>query len=195
MPPAVAVNASEMDSSAGADGSLRRIARTAASPVSDAGAGEQRRVDVSLPVQGGAADRARRARGHGSRRRPGRRRRQHNPGAFTRAYLDVTIPAAPPAPDAVDHDAPVAALAAAVALDPRLLAPLRDAYARWQDRLEHDGIDTAAATTVRLAVEGWWLAALLGLPPLAADVHRSTRNLLESLTGSTAAQPPRRPRR
>jgi AcrR family transcriptional regulator len=109
------------------------------------------------------------------------------PGAFTRAYLDITIPAAPPDPDAAGHEALVAALAAAVALDPRLLAPLRDAYAGWQERLENDGIDPAAATTVRLAVDGWWLAALLGLPPLAADVHRRTRTLLEQLTGSTDA--------
>jgi AcrR family transcriptional regulator len=109
------------------------------------------------------------------------------PGAFTRAYLDITIPDTPPDPDAAGHEALVAALAAAVALDPRLLGPLRDAYARWQDRLENDGIDPAAATTVRLAVDGWWLAALLGLPPLSADVHRRTRTVLEQLTGSTAA--------
>lgn len=101
------------------------------------------------------------------------------PGAFARAWLDVTVPADPgPAPG----DALVAALAAAVAADPRLAAPLRDAYRRWQDRLEHDGLDPAAATAVRLAVDGWWLAALLGLPPLEADVHRRTRALLTGLT-------------
>lgn len=108
-------------------------------------------------------------------------------GAFTRAYLDITIPHTPAGPDATGHEPVVAALTAAVALDPRLLAPLRDAYARWQERLENDGIDPAAATTVRLAVDGWWLAVLLGLPPLGADTHRRTRTLLDRLAGSSDA--------
>jgi len=107
------------------------------------------------------------------------------PGAFTRAYLDITIPAAPSTPDAVGRDSLVAALAAAIALDPQLLTPLREAYYGWQERLENDGLDPAAATTVRLAVDGWWLSALLDLPPLAPDIHRRTRTLLEGLAGST----------
>jgi len=106
------------------------------------------------------------------------------PGAFARAYLDVTVPVEPE-PGPGDHGggagapgATVAALTAAVALDPRLLRPLRAAYAHWQDRLERDGIDAAVATAVRLAVDGWWLAALVGLPPLRPQVHRATRTLL-----------------
>lgn len=99
------------------------------------------------------------------------------PGAFTRAYLDLSVPPDPRVPIA----APTAALVAAVALDPRLLAPLRAAYVRWQARLEADGLDPAAATAVRFAVDGWWLAALLGLPSLAADVHARTRALLADL--------------
>jgi AcrR family transcriptional regulator len=111
------------------------------------------------------------------------------PGAFTRAYLDTTIPAGPADADADGHDALVAALAAAVTLDPQLLAPLRRAYRRWQDRLEDDGLDPAAATAVRLAVDGWWLAALLRLPPLDADLHRGTRALLAGLA-APAGPPP-----
>lgn len=113
------------------------------------------------------------------------------PGAFTRAYLDITIPDKPPTGH---HDGPgdvVAALAAAVAVDPRLLTPLRDAYARWQDRLEHDGLDPAAATTVRLAVDGWWLAALLDLPPLDDDLHRRTRARLVALSEADTRHPTR----
>ncbi|MEU3657953.1 TetR/AcrR family transcriptional regulator [Streptomyces sp. NPDC032161] len=103
------------------------------------------------------------------------------PGAFTRAYLDITIPVTPDDNAPNDHQAPVAALAAAVSLDPRLLTPLREAYSRWQYRLESDGLDPAAATAVRLAVDGWWLAALLDLPPLSADVHHRTRAILANL--------------
>jgi AcrR family transcriptional regulator len=126
------------------------------------------------------------------------------PGAFTRAYLDLTIPALSQAAQpqtaqpqtaqpqtaqpqtaqpqtTPDEDTPIAALVAVVALDPRLLTPLREAYARWQHRLERDGLDQAAATAVRLAVDGWWLAGLLDLPPLSADVYQSTRALLANL--------------
>ncbi|WP_233625003.1 TetR/AcrR family transcriptional regulator [Actinoplanes sp. ATCC 53533] len=116
------------------------------------------------------------------------------PGAFTRAYLDITIP---DEPSTGHRDGPgdiVAALAAAVAVDPRLLTPLREAYARWQDRLENDGLDPAAATTVRLAVDGWWLAVLLDLPPLDGDVHRRTRARLVALTeGETPPPDPATP--
>jgi len=106
-----------------------------------------------------------------------------DPGAFARAYLDVTMPVEPePDEDAASAASPtVAALTAAVTLDPHLLRPLRTAYARWQERLERDGIDPAAATAVRLAADGWWLAALTGLPQLRPEVHRATRALLERL--------------
>jgi AcrR family transcriptional regulator len=112
------------------------------------------------------------------------------PGAFTRAYLDITIPPAPAAggPDAADGP-PVGALAAAVSLDPDLLQPLREAYGRWQDRLVGDGLDPAAATAVRLAVDGWWLAALLHLPPLESPLHERTRLLLRALATAPSAGP------
>jgi AcrR family transcriptional regulator len=102
------------------------------------------------------------------------------PGAFTRAYLEITVPGTPEDPDG--GTSPVAALAAAIALDPTLLLPLREAYNRWQYQLEHDGLDVAAATAVRMAVDGWWLAALLGLPRLDPEVHLRTRQLLKDLT-------------
>lgn len=114
------------------------------------------------------------------------------PGAFTRAFLDVSVPVDVPAivPGStcqVPADTGVtAALAAAVAVDPRLLDPLRAAYARWQRRIENDGLDVARATTVRFAVDGWWLAGLIGLPPLDPQVHRATRALLEELAAPQA---------
>lgn len=108
------------------------------------------------------------------------------PGAFTRAYLDATMPADPSEPagpdePAVHLGAPMAPLTVAVAIDPGLLRPVREAYLRWQARLEADGLDPAAATAVRLAADGWWMAAVLDLPALSADVHRRTRALLDEL--------------
>lgn len=131
------------------------------------------------------------------------------PGAFTRAYLEITVPVSVEAglPPAVDgppspnlstspnvstspnlSTSPLAALTVAVAVAPTLLDPLRAAYARWQARLEADGIDPAAATAVRLAVDGWWMAALLDLPALSTDIHHRTRALLQRL-----ALPPPKP--
>lgn len=112
------------------------------------------------------------------------------PGAFTRAYLDSTVPVtagAEPAVPAETGHALAAALAAAAAIDPRVAEPLRAAYGRWQDRLENDGIDPAAATAVRLAVDGWWLSTLIGLPALAPDVHARTRAFLEHLVQAERA--------
>lgn len=115
------------------------------------------------------------------------------PGAFAHAYLDATIPAeARPADAGAAPDAPTgieAALAVAVALDPALLGPLRAAYGRWQVRLEADGLDPALATLVRLAVDGWWLAALLDLPPLRPDLHRDVRAALERLATPASSSP------
>jgi AcrR family transcriptional regulator len=119
--------------------------------------------------------------------------RAEEPGAFTRAYLDVTVPATsdgrPAQAHGASHGNRLAALTVAVAMDPNLLAPLRAAYAKWQVRLEADGIDSAAATTVRLAVDGWWMATLLDLPALSADVHHRTRSFLEHLSSLPPGKP------
>lgn len=66
------------------------------------------------------------------------------------------------------------ALLAAVAINPELLAPLREQYRGWQQRMLNDGLDPALATVIRLAVDGLWMAELLGLAqpeePLRAQV-------------------------
>jgi hypothetical protein len=70
---------------------------------------------------------------------------------FTRGCLSLTVSAEPYEHDSDSAGVLVAALVAAVSLDPGLLAPMRRAYDRSQERLEHDGLDVASATTVRLA--------------------------------------------
>jgi AcrR family transcriptional regulator len=101
-----------------------------------------------------------------------------SPGAFTRAYIRVTMGDGRRGAHA---DPLSTALLGALALDPQLLDPLRQAYSRWQQRLENDGIPAADATLVRLAVDGWWTSAVLGLPPLDARVSTAVRDALHRL--------------
>ena len=106
------------------------------------------------------------------------------PGAATRAYLEATI--APVAEEdgadaASASDSVTAALFAAALVEPDALTPLREVYGRWQARLEDDGLDPAVATAVRLAVDGWWLARLVGLAPPPAGLHERVRVLLSTM--------------
>jgi AcrR family transcriptional regulator len=105
-----------------------------------------------------------------------------SPGAFSRAYVGVTM-----APDDAGAGATLAtALLATAASDPHLLQPLRDAYERWNDSLRADGLPPGIALVIRLAADGWWLAHITGLGTLAAQEDVVvTRTLLE-LAGETA---------
>jgi AcrR family transcriptional regulator len=83
-------------------------------------------------------------------------------GAWSRAYLASTVtPAGRPA----DGSAQVmAGLLALVGNDPEKLAPVRERFGAWHTRLASDGIEPETAMIVRLAADGLWLSALLGLP-------------------------------
>lgn len=97
-----------------------------------------------------------------------------SPGAATRTYIEATI--SPTAESAgSETDKVTAALFAAALVDPEALAPLREVYERWQERLERDGIDPVEATLARMAVDGWWLARLVGLAPPGERLHRELR--------------------
>jgi hypothetical protein len=83
-------------------------------------------------------------------------------GRWTRAYLGTTVDdAGAPAGSSAGL---MAGILACIGGDPERLAPLRDAFDRWQRRLEDDGLDPGTATLVRLAADGLWLSQLLGLP-------------------------------
>ena len=56
-------------------------------------------------------------------------------------------------------------LIAALIAEPDALEVVRERYAAWQARLEHDAEDPVEATVVRLAADGLWLADLLGFAP------------------------------
>ena len=55
------------------------------------------------------------------------------------------------------------ALIATAATNPKLLEPLRERFRVWQRAIEHDGIGPTRATVIRLAVDGLWLADVLGI--------------------------------
>ncbi|MFD0414414.1 TetR/AcrR family transcriptional regulator [Streptomyces sp. NPDC127108] len=103
------------------------------------------------------------------------------PGAFARAWLDASIPADAPEGEATASDSvPVALLAAANG--PEVLDILQERYRTWQARLEQDGLPPGVATLVRMAVDGWWTARLLGLADPKGEDHRRLRRLLTDLT-------------
>ena len=88
------------------------------------------------------------------------------PGAATKAYLRSAEHPDGPATQSV------AALLAATVASPEALESLRERYADWQARLDRDGISPWVATAVRFAVDGIWLADVLGLAPVTGR-HRS----------------------
>jgi len=105
-------------------------------------------------------------------------------GSFTRAYIRATMAPVSPRPDRADRLG--AAVIAAAAAQPGLLAPLQRAADRWQACLEEDGLDPTVATVVRLACDGLWLCDLFGLAPPTAGRRAQVGVELERLTGSSS---------
>jgi len=105
------------------------------------------------------------------------------PGSWLRAYIRAS---AGPA----EEDGDTAALLAAVATDPSLLAPLQEQYARWQAQAEADGVDPALATVIRLALDGLWMADLFGLAPPQGALRELVIATLERMASSRNAAPP-----
>ena len=107
----------------------------------------------------------------------------HSPGSSTRAYLDSAV-----SDDGRPADKSAQLLAALLATfgsDPESLEPLREAFARWQRKIEADAIDPVEATIVRLAADGLWLTQLLGLPTLSPPLARAVVAKLKKRTDSS----------
>jgi len=106
------------------------------------------------------------------------------PGDRTRAYIAATLAD-------VDNEGELdlaAGLMAAIAVDSSLLSTVQEYFRGWQASLDEDGLDPAVATAVRLAMDGWWMAAFLGLAaPRGADASR-TRAVLEDLVSRAVAE-------
>lgn len=104
---------------------------------------------------------------------------ESGPGSFARAFLKACLD-----PDgAVTRTLRVSAgILAAVAIDNRLLSPLRRRYDVWRGRLENDGIDPAIAELVRSAADGLWLGNVLELGSSSAALRQRVFDKLIELT-------------
>jgi AcrR family transcriptional regulator len=99
------------------------------------------------------------------------------PGYWLRAYIRASIQPGP-SPDLST------ALMAAIAVNPQLLEPLREDYARWQHQTENDGLDPALATLIRLALDGLWVADFFNLAPPSGELREQlVAKLLELSRG------------
>jgi len=106
-------------------------------------------------------------------------------GAFARAYLASTVTGEG---KAADNSAQVmAGLLATLGRDSEHLEIIRSRFAVWQARLLDDGLDDTTATIVRLAADGLWLSALLGLPTLDPDLGARTLRALKDMTRPTGS--------
>jgi AcrR family transcriptional regulator len=113
--------------------------------------------------------RARRGAEPGAGRAPDRGR-----GGYARAYVEESF-SQPADPDAERGARIGAAVLAAMASEPDLLAPLREAFARWQGEIERDAGDPVRGTVARLAADGLWFCELFGLGPLDPELRGRVR--------------------
>jgi AcrR family transcriptional regulator len=115
---------------------------------------------------------------------------QHDraPGRWTRAYVRRELEPVLPYPGEADFPRSKevgAGLIVAATTTPGLLDPLRERFQAWQKAIEQDGIDTARATVVRLAVDGLWLAELLGIWSPGEQLREQVLDELIRLTKET----------
>jgi AcrR family transcriptional regulator len=109
------------------------------------------------------------------------------PGSLARAYVRECF-AAPQGEDEERTEQLGAAALAAMACEPDLLQPLRDAFAGWQRDLEADAVDPVRATIARLAADGLWLCELFGLADLTPQLRDQVRVELERMTRDEVAR-------
>ncbi len=102
-------------------------------------------------------------------------------GAWTRAYVHSTVtPRGEPADDSARL---MAGMLAGFGGDAARLGEVQARFQHWQARIEHDdGVDATNATIVRLAADGVWLSALLGLPSMPKTLAKKVMARLDAMT-------------
>lgn len=101
-------------------------------------------------------------------------------GRWTRAYLASTVT---DDGEPADNSAQLmAGILAAIDNDPVRLRRIRKRFAAWHERIEDDDVDIVTATVVRLAADGLWLSALLGLPRLEKKLQKRVLTRLREMT-------------
>jgi AcrR family transcriptional regulator len=102
------------------------------------------------------------------------------PGLFARAYLASTVTEdGKPADNSAQL---MAGLLATLGHDSAHLETIRARFSEWHEAFAADGLDDTTATIVRLAADGLWLSALLGLPQLDPKLGRRTLEALRKMT-------------
>ncbi|WP_085524274.1 TetR/AcrR family transcriptional regulator [Tuberibacillus sp. Marseille-P3662] len=101
---------------------------------------------------------------------------QSDQGKWTRAFIKETYR------QSASNQEMNAGLLAALAINPDLLEPMREAYKEWQNNIENDGLDTVNATILRLAGDGLWFSELFGLAPLNDDLRNRVLEALMNFT-------------
>jgi AcrR family transcriptional regulator len=69
---------------------------------------------------------------------------------------------------------------AALAQNPKLMAPMRDVYSDLHERLAHDGLPPGVGEAVGAAINGLWLYWVLGLVPVNQELVVKVRLALEN---------------
>jgi AcrR family transcriptional regulator len=105
------------------------------------------------------------------------RARRPEPGSFARAYVEECF-AEPVTADEIRGERVGAALLAAIASQPELLATLRTSFAGWQAELETDSVDPVDATIARFAADGLWLCELFGIDAVTPQMRDAVRTRL-----------------
>jgi AcrR family transcriptional regulator len=114
-------------------------------------------------------------------------RRDDGPGSLARAYVRECF-APPQGEDEQRVEQLGAAVLAAMACEPDLLQPLRQAFAGWQRDIEAEAVDPVKATVARLAADGLWLCELFGLAGLSPELREQVRGELEEMTRVEVAE-------
>jgi AcrR family transcriptional regulator len=114
-------------------------------------------------------------------------RQDDGPGSLARAYVRECF-AIPRGEDEQRTEQLGAAVLAAMACEPDLLQPLRQAFAGWQRELEAEATDPVRATVARLAADGLWLCELFGFAELSAQLREQVRGELERMTRDEVAE-------
>lgn len=105
------------------------------------------------------------------------------PGRLARAIIDHCLVDAPCWTEELRLRS--AAVFAALAQNPRLIAPLRVVYGEIQERIAADGLPTGVSEAVVAAVDGLWLNWVLGLGPVDQPRVERVRVALERLIRSS----------
>ena len=73
------------------------------------------------------------------------------------------------------------ALFAAVANAPELLQPLREHYAKWQNKVTETAASPELGTIIRMAIDGLWVSDLLDFAPPSSATRKKMMNALLQL--------------